>query len=1115
VTRLVSRIRTELGVELPIRALFETGTVAGLAAGLAGAEGARAALVRAERPEVVPLSFAQQRLWFLNRFEDAGPTYNIPVALRLSGPLDIAALRAALRDVAGRHESLRTVFPELDGVPYQRVVQLAEVGELLEVVRGAEGIAGAAARPFDVTTDLPLRALLFETGAEESVLLIVLHHIAADGWSMAPLAADLRTAYTARTAGSAPGWAELPVQYADYTLWQRRLLGEESDPQSLISAQLDFWRATLAGSPELLELPTDRVRPAEAGRQGGVVEFRLDPDLGSRLGDLARECGATAFMVVQAAVAGLLSRLGAGTDIPFGTPVAGRTDAALDELVGFFVNTLVLRTDVSGDPTFRELVGRVRDADLAAFAHQDVPFERLVEVLNPARSMAWHPLFQVMLTFAEAAAGAVGLDLPGIEAEPVAGAGEGAKFDLAFSFADEGAAGFAGSVVYAAELFDHRTVEAMVARLVLLLEAVLAEPGLRLPEVDLLTAEERRDLLTVRNDTALEVPAGTVPELFEAQVRRTPAAVAVVSAGVELSYAELDARANRLARLLAGHGVGPETLVALSLPRSADMMVAVLAVLKSGAAYLPVDPGYPADRIAYMLSDAAPVLAVAVRATKAVVADGGVPLVVLDDPATAALIAAAPDTAPTRAAELRPEHPAYVIYTSGSTGRPKGVVVEHRNVAALAAWAVAEIGPERLSHVLASTSLNFDVSVFEMFGPLLSGGRIEIVRDLLALLEGDGTRWRGSLVSGVPSALANLVAQGGLELDARMVVLAGEGLPAHTLNAIRAAAPGATVANIYGPTETTVYATAWYTDREAASAPPIGRPIGNTRVYVLDRGLRPVPSGVPGELFIAGAGVARGYLNRPGLTADRFLPDPFGAPGSRMYRTGDVVRWTPDGQIDYLGRSDSQVKVRGFRIELGEIEAVLTADEAVSQAAVLVREDLPGDRRLVAYLVPAAGADVDHAALRARAAAALPEYMVPSAFVPLAALPLNPNGKLDRRALPAPDLGALSAGRTARTDRERAVCALFAEVLGLESVGIDDNFFALGGHSLLVTKLVSRIRTDLGVEVPIRVLFDAPTVAALAERLDGSDGARRGLHRRERPQTVPLSFAQQRLWFLN
>ncbi|MER8188656.1 amino acid adenylation domain-containing protein, partial [Kitasatospora sp. NPDC094015] len=1114
VTRLVSRIRTELAVELPLRALFETGTVAGLAERLGDAGTARTGLRQVVRPEVLPLSFAQQRLWFLNRFEDAGSTYNIPIGLRLSGAVDVPALGAALRDVVGRHESLRTVFPELEGVPFQRVLPLSEIGELLTLVDGSAGLAEAAACSFDVTVDLPLRAWLFQESAQESVLLVVLHHIAADGWSMLPLARDLGTAYAARCAGTAPEWDELGVQYADYALWQRELLGEESDPGSLVSAQLAYWRSALAGAPELLELPTDRPRPVEATHRGEVVAFHWDAATSQALGALARECGATVFMVVQAAVAALLSRLGAGTDIPLGTPVAGRTDEALDELVGFFVNTLVLRTDVSGDPSFRELVGRVRDADLAAFAHQDVPFERLVEVVNPARSMSRHPLFQVMLNFTDDGAGTEDVALPGLKAEPLAGVGRVAKFDLSFSFVDEGATGLAGSVEFATDLFDRATVETVLARLARLLEAVLADPERAVGEAELLSAQERHELLVVRNDTALAVPPGTVPELFEAQVRRTPDAVAVVCDGVELTYAELDVRANRLARLLIDRGVRPEDFVALSLPRSTAMMVAVLAVLKSGAAYLPVDPNYPADRIAYMLADAAPTLAVTVAATAAVA--GGVPLVVLDDPETEALIASRPGTAPAapdRAAELLPDHAAYVIYTSGSTGRPKGVVVAHRNVAGLAAWAAAELGPERLSHVLAATSLNFDVSVFEMFGPLLSGGRIEIVRDVLALLEGEGTRWSGSLLSGVPSALAHLVGQGRLELDTRMVALAGEGLSAHTLEAVRAAAPGATVANVYGPTETTVYATAWYTDTAVGSAPPIGRPIANTRVHVLDQALRPVPAGVPGELFVAGAGLARGYLNRPDLTADRFLPDPFGPPGTRMYRTGDVVRWTPDGELDYLGRSDSQVKVRGFRIELGEIETVLTGYQGVAQAAVLVREDQPGDQRLVAYLV--AGPGVEAGGLREHAAAALPEYMVPAAFVLLDALPLNPNGKLDRRALPAPDFAAAAAGREPRTATERVLCALFAEVLGLERVGIDDGFFALGGHSLLVTRLVSRIRTELGIEAPIRALFDAPTVAALAERLGGAGEARGGLRSVDRPESVPLSFAQQRLWFLN
>ncbi|MEV5606564.1 non-ribosomal peptide synthase/polyketide synthase, partial [Streptomyces sp. NPDC052299] len=1129
-TRLVSRIRAVFGAELAVRTLFEAPTVALLAERVTGADRARGALTARERPEEIPLSPAQRRLMFLNRFEGPGATYNLPLALRLTGALDLDALRDALGDVVVRHESLRTVFPEVDGRFRQLVLPAAvsRPGLPVTAVTAAgldAALAEAAGEGFDLSVEPPLRARLFEVTdaaapGTDHVLLVVLHHIAGDGWSLAPFARDLGFAYDARHGGTAPAWEPLPVQYADYTLWQREVLGDENDPSSPLARQIDHWRTALAGLPEELVLPTDRPRPAEATYRGGSVPLRLPAEVHERIVSLARESHVSVFMVVRAALAALLGRLGAGDDIPVGSVIAGRTDEALDDLVGFFVNTLVLRTDLSGDPTFRELVERVRETDLAAYANQDVPFERLVEILNPVRSSARHPLFQVMLAFQNNAEAT--LDLDGLRAAAHHVPIEASRFDLLFSLeetfaADGGPAGLRGVVEYAADLFDPGTAEAIGDRLVRLLDAVTAAPGARIGSVDLLTGDERHRLLTEWNDTHRDVPPATVPALFEAQAARTPGNPAVGHAGTELTYAELDARANRLARLLIDQGVGPEQLVALALPRSEQMIVALLAVLKSGAGYLPVDPGYPADRIAFMLDDARPAL-VLTTGEAATVLPGGIRRLVLDGPEAAAGIAGFPDTAPSDADRVRPlvpDHPAYVIYTSGSTGRPKGVVVTHRNVTDFAAWAIAGIGRDRLSDVLAATSLNFDVSVFEMFGPLLSGGRIEVVRDVLALLETGARTY--SLISAVPSALAHTLGQDPeARIGAGLVVLAGEGLTAHTADTIRAAVPGCTLANIYGPTEATVYATAWFTDTATDRTPPIGRPLHNTRTYVLDAGLNPVPVGVAGELYLAGAGLARGYLGRPGLTAERFVADPFGPAGERMYRTGDLVRWSADGQIEYLGRTDDQVKVRGFRIELGEIETVLARHEAVARTAVVVREDRPGDRRITAYTVPADGTETDPAELRAHVAAALPEYMVPSAFVTLDALPLNPNGKLDRRALPAPVLGsATETGRAPRTEQEAALCEVFAHVLGVERVSVDDSFFDLGGHSLLATRVVSRVRTLFGAELSVRALFETPTVAGLGERIGAAAGARRALTARFRPESVPLSPAQRRLWFLN
>ncbi|WP_229834825.1 non-ribosomal peptide synthetase [Streptomyces xantholiticus] len=1125
-TRLVSRIRSVFRAELAVRALFEAPTVATLAGRIAGAGGARKALTARERPEEIPLSPAQRRLWFLNRFEGPGTTYNLPLALRLTGELDVAALNDALADVVARHESLRTVFPEVDGRPRQQVLSAGAARPALPTEDVTETaldavLREAAAEGFDLASQPPLRARLFRVSATEHVLLVVVHHIAGDGWSMAPFARDLGLAYDARRGGAAPAWQPLPVQYADYTLWQRDVLGDETDPSSPLARQIDHWRTALAGLPEELSLPVDRPRPAEVTYRGESIPLRLPADVHERIVAVARENRASVFMVVQAALASLLGRLGAGEDIPVGSVIAGRTDEALNDLVGFFVNTLVLRTDLSGDPTFRELLERVRETDLAAYANQDVPFERLVEILNPARSLARHPLFQVMLAFQNNAEAT--LDLDGVRAAALPIGLAAAKFDLLFSleenFTEDGApAGLSGVVEFSADLFDRATVEAVGDRLVRLLAAVTEAPDTRIGSVDVLSGEERHRVLTEWNDTCRDVPPATVPELFQAQVARTPDNPAVGHAGREIGYAELDERANRLARLLIRRGAGPEQFVALALPRSADVIVALLAVLKSGAAYLPVDPGYPADRIAFMLSDARPTLVLTTKEAAAVLPEGTEALL-LDDPELLRELVGLPGSAPADADRVRPltpDNPAYVIYTSGSTGRPKGVVVAHRGVADFAAWAAADIGPERLSDVLASTSLNFDVSVFEMFGPLLSGGRIEVVRDVLALLEGTEER-SYSLISAVPSALAHTIGQGGpARFGAGLVVLAGEGLSAHTADAIRAAVPGCTIANIYGPTEATVYATAWYGDTDTDRTPPIGRPLHNTRAYVLDAGLRPVPPGVPGELYLAGTGLARGYLNRPALTGERFVADPYGPAGSRMYRTGDLVRWSADGEIEYLGRTDDQVKVRGFRIELGEIEAVVARHTGVARTAVVVREDRPGDRRIVAYAVPAEGAAVDAAALRDHVAAALPEYMVPSAFLFLDTLPLNPNGKLDRRALPAPDFGSeAGAGRAPRTEREHTLCALFAEILGVERVSVDDSFFDLGGHSLLATRLVSRVRTLFGAELAVRALFESPTVAALAEQLGDSTEARPALVARVRPETVPLSPAQRRLWFLN
>ncbi|MGH3550594.1 MAG: amino acid adenylation domain-containing protein [Pseudonocardiaceae bacterium] len=1135
-TRLVSRVRAALGVELGLRALFETPTVAGLAGCLDGAGQARTVLTAGERPTVVPLSFAQRRLWFLHQLADSSAAYNMPLALRLSGPLDRPALRAALGDVVARHESLRTIFPQIDGVPCLQVLDGEAAcpdlpGTSVSHTELPEAIAVAARHRFDLAAQPPVRTQLFDLGADEHVLLMVIHHIAGDGWSMAPLSQDLAAAYTARCQGQVPGWAPLAVQYADYTLWQHRLLGDQADPDSLLATQVRYWTEALAGLPEQIMLPTDHPRPAVASYRGGQLTVRLDTALHQGLVDLARRGGASVFMVLQAGLAALLSRLGAGSDIVVGSLTAGRTDQALDELVGFFVNSLVLRTDISGNPAFVQLLARVREAALAAWAHQDVPFDHLVEVLNPTRSLAHHPLFQVMLTLENAPE--ADFKLPGLRVSTVPASTGTAKFDLDFSLSEQrgpdGAPkGIEGFVKYASDLFDPATVEALVARWVRLLEAVVADPDRPISRIEILTAQERQRVLVDYNDTTRPIPSASLPVLFETQVQATPQAVALVFGGTSLTYAQLNTTANRLAHALIVRGVGPEQIVALVLPRTPELVVAILAVLKAGAAYLPVDPDYPAARIAFLLHDARPALLLTTNHTMGCVAeDIATRRLVLDDPDTVRMLAGCPDTDPTdtdRAMPLTPAHPAYVIYTSGTTGNPKGVVVCQRSVANLFsshrdsvfAPSVAIAGERRL-RVAQTTPFSFDASWDQLLW-MFAGHELHVV-DEVTLTDPDRlvayvARQHIDYVDATPSYVQLLVSKGLLDSGRCGLVgiaVGGEAISEQLWDRLRSV-DGLAGFNFYGPTECTVDALMARVGH--SPRPVVGRPIANTRVYVLDAQLQPVPTGVTGELYVAGMGLARGYLRRPGLTAQRFLADPFGPPGTRMYRTGDVVCWRTDGELQFVGRADDQVKIRGFRIEPGEIETALAAHPDVAQAAVLAREDRPDDRRLVVYVVPTAGSTPRPEVLREYLRVRLPAYLVPAAFVSLAGLPLTPNGKLDVAALPAPEYRAAGSGRTPRTPHEQLLCEVFAEVLGLPTVSVEDDFFEVGGHSLLATQVVSRVRAMLGVELAVRALFEAPTVASLAAHLDEAGRARLGLTAGPHPDVLPLSFAQRRVWFL-
>ncbi|MFD9960609.1 amino acid adenylation domain-containing protein [Amycolatopsis sp. NPDC058986] len=1086
-TRLISRIRTTFGVEIPISTIFQAPTVAELAERLSPGTRVRPSLrPMAQRPERSPMSYAQRRLWFIDRFEGPSATYNAPVPLRLIGELDVPALRQAMRDVVVRHESLRTIFAEdAEGIPYQRVLPAFEVGVDLPVTdvlpeQVEDAVVAAAAHAFDLTTEIPIRASVLRCGPGEHVLVLVFHHIAMDGSSMAPFARDLASAYAARRGGSAPAWADLPVQYTDYTLWQRELLGDESDPDSLMTRQSAYWRAELADVPLPLTLPTDRPRPPVASHRGDIVEFTVDAGTMRVVEKLARDHDATVAMVLQAAVAALLLRLGGGEDLTIGSPIANRTDEQLTDLVGFFVNTWVLRIGVSGTESFTGLLHKVRDRSLAAYENQDVPFERLVELLNPERSTAYHPLFQVMFAWQNYTR--EDFALPGLTARFEPARTGTAKFDLYFNLADLPGRGVLGVLEYATDLFDESTARSIADCFVRLLAGLVASPEDRLDDVELLAKAEWHRIVAEFNGTATPVAEATVAELIDRAVALSPDATAIQCEGAELTYRELNERAGGLASELAGRGVRPESVVGVALPRSIDLVIALLAVWKAGGAYLPIDPRYPSARLGLVIESARPALILTDTETAGVLAGSDCPHHYVDRPTTGR-----DGVVATPLVNLRPGNTAYVMYTSGSTGTPKGVAVTHRGVVNGLTQLIEAIGVDTgRRRVLASTSVGFDVSVFEIFATLVSGGTVEVVRDVLAVVERGG--WTGGVLSSVPSVFAELIEQIPEKIDVDTVVFAGEALPGALARRVAQAVPGVRVVNTYGQTES-FYATAFPAEEE----PPLGtvhlgRPLGNMRVYVLGSGLRPVPIGVIGELYVAGE-IARGYHDEPRLTASRFVADPFGPPGTRMYRTGDLARWDENGVLAYAGRGDAQLKIRGIRIEPGEVEAVLAAHPGVARSAVAVHDAGTAGARLVGYVVPEGlhsdpHADVDLIAgvtrdeLRRFVSARLPEFMVPSVIEILDHLPLGPNGKLDRAALPRP---AFTVGEYSvpRSLDEEILAAVYAEVLGLDRVGTSDDFFAIGGDSIRSIQVVAKAAA-FGVEINPRDIFEHRSVAQLA-----------------------------------
>ncbi|XDO64207.1 amino acid adenylation domain-containing protein [Streptomyces sp. RLB1-33] len=1090
--RLVSGVRAALGVEVGVRDLFEAPSVRELARLVpGGAPRTRAAVTARPRPERLPLSPAQQRLWLLHRLTGPDATYNIPVVLRLSGGLDVNALRTALDDVVLRHESLRTVVDHGagdDGPAYLRIVPNAGIDLRVVPVTGDnldEHLARAARGGFDLVVDMPVRAWLFALGPEEHVLLVVVHHIAGDGASMPVLARDLATAYRARTTDTEPRWTQPPLQYADFALWQRETLGDDTDPDSPLSRQLEFWRSTLTGAPHELTLPVDRPRPQPAPHRAGRHHFHIPDAVHQQATALARQLRATPFMVVQAALATLLSRLGAGTDIPIGSPTAGRTDEKLADTVGFFVNTVVLRTDLSGDPSFTELINRVKETDLAAYAHQDIPFERLVEALRPQRSAARHPLFQVALNLDSAGGTALAeaATMPGLTVTPGHVDLGVAKFDLTVTLTERVAAGdtpagWTGSVEYSADMLDPETVDLLARRLVALLDAATARPESAVSDFDLLVGDERERILGSWLDTTRPVTVASLPELFARQVAEQPDAPAVTFGDTTLTYAELNARANRLAHDLLRRGVTPEARVGVLMERSDTLAVTLLAIVKSGAGYVPLSPTNPDSRLEWLLErvDAPFLLVDEACRNRAEGLDTGAEVIVAEED-SAALPATDPEVTVTA------QRLAYVIFTSGSSGLPKGVAISHGDIAVLAAdrcWdGVVDRVPLHSPHA-------WDASILEFWVPLLRGGCVVIappgdldVESLRALIEDTGVTSL-FLTAGLFRVMAQELPQ--CFAAVRQVATGGDVVSATAVRRVLEHAPGVRIVNAYGPTEATVMALSHPVDPATADrwthSVPIGRSMDNMRHYVLDDTLKPVPPGITGELYVAGHGIARCYWGSPGLSAERFVADPYRA-GTRMYRTGDLARWTADGQVEFMGRADEQVKVRGFRIEPGEIEAALGAAPGVTACAVVVREDRPGEKRLVGYTVPGEGYDRAH--VRTHLGRTLPDHMVPTAVVELTELPLTPIGKLDRAALPAPEFGTGTGGRAPRTREEGILVRLFAKVVGLpaDQVDADSAFFDLGGDSIMAIQLVSAARRE-GLQITGTDVFTHRTVAELA-----------------------------------
>jgi amino acid adenylation domain-containing protein len=1041
---------------------------------------------------MISATIAQRRLWFIHCFGENPEVGNIPLVLRMEGKLDVAALEAALGDLVIRHEALRTVFPEdAGGLPRPMVIPAGDAEVRLPVVDAAPedvdiALLRVARHSFDLAAEVPVRAEVLRCARDHHLLVLTVHQIAADERSMEPLMRDLEWAYAARRKGAAPRWSALSDHWARHAEAERTFLAQTELPGSDAERQMAYWRAELAGLPAPMPLPADRPRPPESSGCASAASFTLEAGLVEALEELARTRNVPLDCVVRAALAVLLHQRGSGADVLMGTPAPRRAAEPGTEVVGPFHDMVILRADLRGNPPFSELVDRVRAKERAAAAHPDIPFAHLVEQLAPQRSAAYHPLVQVMFEGLDRPALAV--RLPGLVTTVEQPWARAARCDLRFTLRP-GAGGtdktLDAEISYARDVFDRSTIEVMATGFERILRHVVRDPRVRVGRVDMCDVAQWQPLQAQSAGATVDRPEPTLPELVRRQVAATPDAIAVTDGTTSMTYRRLDDRASRLARHLRRAGAGPETVVGLALARTADLVVALLGVLKSGAAYLPLDPRYPSGRLGFMLSDAGPRLVLTDKDTGDMLPDTDLPRCYIDALGPEGLQDDGTDLPPEE--RLLPDNLAYVMYTSGSTGTPKGVAITHANVVNGVSQLAPLVGMRPGAVMLAGTSVNFDVSVFEVFTALSTGARIDVVRDVLVVGERGG--WSGDVLHTVPSVFAEVLDQVSRNLDVRTVVCAGERLPADLVRRVRAELPAAELVNAYGQTES-FYATTHTVPRDwdGTGGVPIGTPLGNMRAYVLGPGLMPLPPGVVGELYVGGA-VGRGYHGRPGLTADRFVADPFGAPGERMYRTGDLARWNPDGQLEHQGRADAQMKIRGIRIEPAEIEAVLGAHPGITQAAIAVRPGgSAGSSRIVAYLVPAdlvADQSEDLLAprrLRRYVADRLPAFMIPSSFVVLGQLPLTPNGKLDRSRLPEP-VQAGTGRREPRTSLERDLAALFAETLRHACVGVDDDFFDIGGDSFLAVRLVNRVHAELGPGLTLREFFAAPTVAGVADHL--------------------------------